>query len=141
MPDPGFDRLEARLLRSGIARRHVVRAVAELRDHFEDLEIEAAELGLHPAAAAKLASKRIGTIELIANQYLERTELKCWIYRCPQLARVIFPLVYVILLPSIPIVAGIQNAPVIAKWCACLLLSGLVTATMLLVMQLSITLT
>lgn len=140
MPDPGIDKLQAHLLRSGVARRYVVRAVAELQDHFEDLEIEAAELGLRPAAAARLARKKIGSIELIANQYLHRPELKCWIHRYPSMARIILPIVYIMLLPAIPIVAGVQNAPVIARWCVCLLLSGLVTASMLLAMQLSITL-
>lgn len=140
MPDTEFDKLQAHLLRSGVARRHVVRAIEELRDHFEDIETEAAAHGLPPAAAAILASKRIGTFESIAKQYLNRPELKCWIHRYPSMARVILPIVYIMLLPAIPIVAGVQNAPVIARWCICVLLSGLVTASMLLAMQLSITL-
>jgi hypothetical protein len=37
MPQPRFDRLSERLLRAGIAPRHVRRYVRELSDHFDDL--------------------------------------------------------------------------------------------------------
>ena len=44
-------------------------------------------------------------------------------------------------LPAVPLIAGVVNAPALARWIGCAFLSGLVTATMLLVMQLVITLT
>ena len=141
MPDPDFDILRVRLLRAGIAPRHVVRAISELRDHIEDIQIEAAALGLPQEASMAHASERIGAIETIASQYLNKPDLKCWVYRHPRTARVVLPVAYVMLLPAIPIFAGIQNAPFIVRWCACMLLSALVTATMLLVMQMSIAIT
>jgi len=141
MPSPDFDKLRKQLLHSGVAPRHVVRAISELQDHFDDIEYEATENGLQNEAAQLHASARIGTIESIKNQYLARPELKCWVYRYPRMARVILPIAYVMILPALPIIAGIENATFLARWCACLLLSALVTATMLLVMQLSITLT
>lgn len=141
MPDPDFDSLRVRLLRSGVAPRHVVRAISELRDHIEDIESEAVELGLPHEAAKVQASERIGTIDSIARQYLTRPELKCWIYRYPRTARLVLPIAYFMLLPAIPIIAGVENAPIIGKWCVCLLLGALVTATMLFVMQLSIAIT
>ena len=141
MPNPDFDSLRVRLLRSGVAPRHVVRAISELRDHIEDIESEAVELGLPQEAARVQASERIGAIDSIAKQYLIRPELKCWIYRYPRTARVVLPIAYVMLLPAIPIFAGVENASVIGKWCVCLILSAFVTATMLLVMHLSIAIT
>ena len=141
MPDPDFDRLRDRLLRSGVAPQHVTRAVSELRDHLEDLESEAAEFGLSQNAARVQAGERIGAIESIAKQYQNKPELKCWIYRYPQTARIVLPLAYVMLLPAILIFAGIDNAQLIARWCACLVISAFVTAAILLVMQLSIAIT
>ncbi|MFQ5549056.1 MAG: hypothetical protein ACE5FV_12245 [Woeseia sp.] len=141
MPETDFDGLRDRLLRSGVSPRHVVRAVSELSDHLEDLECEAAGHGLDGAAARSQASERIGAIESITQQYLSRPELKCWLFRHPQIARLILPLAYLVMLPAVPIYAGVSNAPSIAKWCACLLLSAFITATMLLVMQLTITIT
>ncbi|MFQ6004982.1 MAG: hypothetical protein ACE5OQ_05700 [Woeseia sp.] len=141
MPDTNFEALRDRLLRSGVSPRHVVRAVSELRDHCEDLEIEAVSHGLNRDDARSQASERIGAIESITQQYSSRPELKCWMFRHPQWARLILPVAYLVMLPAVPIYAAVSNAPAIAKWCACLLLSAFITATMLLVMQLTITIT
>ncbi len=141
MPNPDFDKLHDRLLRSGVAPRHVARAISELRDHVEDIYREAIENGVSREAAMVQASERIGVIESIAQQYRSKPELKCWVYRHPRMARVVLPIACVMILPAIPFYAGVENAPLLARWCACLLLSALVTATMLLVMHLSIAVT
>lgn len=138
MPEPDFDRLRDRLLNSGVAPRHVIRIVAELSDHFEDLESEAIQHGLSCDAAKIQAGNRIGALNTIAQQVLSRRELKRWPYRFPQLARVVMPLVYVMMLPAAPIYVGIARAPAIARWCTCLALSGVITAGMLLVLQIAI---
>ena len=141
MPSPDFDRLRVRLLRSGVAPQHVVRAISELRDHVEDIESEAVEFGLPQDAARVQANERIGAIDSIAIQYLNKPKLKCWVYRHARTARVVLPIAYVMLLPALPILVAIEYAPSIKKWCACLILSAFVTAAMLLVMQLSIAIT
>jgi hypothetical protein len=61
-------------------------------------------------------------------------------HRCPRLARLVLPVAYVVMLPLAPVYAGVANAPIIARWCTCLFLSGLITAAMFLVMQFSIAL-
>jgi hypothetical protein len=61
-------------------------------------------------------------------------------HRCPRLARLVLPVAYVVMLPLAPAYAGVANAPIIARWCTCLFLSGLITAAMFLVMQFSIAL-
>ncbi len=141
MPRTDLDTLRDRLLQSGIAPRYVVRAVSELRDHIEDVESEAAEHGVTREAAIVQAAERIGAITAIAQQYTDRPEMRCWFYRYPRLARVVLPVAYVLVLPAMPINAGIKYAPFIGKWCASLFLGGLVTAALLLLMQLSIVLT
>lgn len=138
MPRIDFDNFRERLLSSGVALQYVGRAVSELRDHCEDIESEIAEHGVSPESAEAQAIERIGAIEVIAQQYLSKPDLKCWAYRHPRMARAILPVANVLILPLIPVFAGVENAQFVTRWCACLLLSAFVTATMLLLMQISI---
>jgi DNA-binding transcriptional LysR family regulator len=141
MPEQTFAKLRGHLLESGVSPRHVKRTIAELEDHFDDLLLEARSNGLSPTAAATFAQARIGEHELIARNILARTELKRWIYRYPRVARVYLPLAYLLLLPAAPVFAGAENASVIARWGTSVMVSAAVTATMLLLMQIAITLT
>ena len=43
-----------------------------------------------------------------------------------------------LMLPAVPVIAGVAKAPLLARWGASLLLAGFFTATMMLVLQLSI---
>lgn len=138
MPKANFNVLRDHLLERGVAPRHVVRIIAELSDHHEDLELEALRQGCDGQAARTQASERIGPNQIIAEHVLRRPELKCWVHRFPRIARLVLPIAYVAMLPLAPIYAGIANAPVIVRWCACLLLSAVITAAMMLVMQISI---
>jgi hypothetical protein len=70
-----------------------------------------------------------------------RPELRSWAWQHPRLAMAVYPLACVAVLPVVPLIAGVVNAPVLARWAGCAVLSGLVTAAMLLVLQLVITLT
>lgn len=138
MPDRGLDMLRKQLLESGVAPRHVARLVSELSDHFDDLETEAIREGLSSERAAETARERIGDANLIAQQVLSDPELRCWFHRYPRLARILLPLVYVLLLPAAPLYAGFAHAPAIGRWFVCLMLSSLVTASLFLAMQISI---
>jgi hypothetical protein len=53
---------------------------------------------------------------------------------------IVLPVAFVLLLPSAPLFAGAVHLSSIFRWLACLILSGLITATMMLILQLSITL-
>jgi hypothetical protein len=124
MPERDFDRLRDQLLESGVAPRHVCRIVSELSDHYEDLEMEAMQHGLSREAASAQAAERIGDAKTITRLVLGMPELKSWVHRHPQFS---------------PIYTGFAYAPIIGRWCACLMLSGVITAAILLVMQISIT--
>jgi hypothetical protein len=138
MPDCDFDMLRTQLLQSGVKPGHVARLIAELTDHYEDIESEAVRAGCSLESARTQARTRMGDTDQIARQVLSEPDLKCWFYRRPQLARLVLPLIYVLLLPAAPIYAGAAHASVIGRWLACLALSGLVTGTMFLLMQLAI---
>lgn len=138
MPSGELQSLRKHLLCSGIAPRFVDRAISELHDHFEDIENEVAARGDSHDDATTQAIERIGAIKSIVNLYSGKPELKCWMYRFPRMARVILPVAYVVASPVALVNSGARYAPFIARWCACLLLGALVTATMLLLMQMAI---
>jgi len=72
MSQPQFDPLRERLLRAGIAPRHVWRYVAELRDHFDDLVREETAAGAAPALAQSRARARLGSDDALAQVMLAR---------------------------------------------------------------------
>ena len=138
MPDRDLDKLRTQLLQSGVKPHYVARLVAELSDHYQDLQSEARETGCSRESAEEQATSRMGHTDSIARLVLNEPAFKCWFYRFPRLARIILPVVYVLLLPAVPIYAGASHAPLIGRWLACLALSGLVTAAMFLLMQVMI---
>ena len=141
MSRPELSRLRTQLLRSGVAPRHVRRTVLELDAHFDDLVDEALGNGVDRAQAEHQALHQLGDVDLITHAVCARPELRSWAANYPRIALVAYPLACLAILPVVPVIAGIANVSYVARWVACALLSGLVTATMLLVMQLSITLT
>ena len=83
----------------------------------------------------------LGDLQSIAAEMRSRPELRGWAFRYPHVAVVIYPLLCLALLPAIPVVAGVAYVPQLARWAACMRLSGIITAGMLLLLQLSISLT
>lgn len=140
MPDGRLKAFEQQLLRAGVTPAHAKRSALEIREHLEDLRDEGVCKGLTEAQAASIANNQMGDLQLIADDIIGRAELKTWTYRYPRAATVVLPVAYLALLPTKPLFAGVENAPLIARWGACLLLGACVTAAMFLAMQLSITL-
>jgi len=136
-----FGELQHRLLRSGISPVHIRRITDELSDHLEDLRFEALANGATVKDAHEEAKFRLGDQAEIADRILARTELKSWPYRHPHVARIYYPLAYVVLLTATPVFVGMANSTKLARWGVALMLSGAVTAGMLLCMQLAIVLT
>ena len=83
MHDLNLRGLRKRLLRGGVAPKHVKRTLKELRYHFADLEQKALAEGSSRKEAATQAAKGIGDPELIIEEALARPELKSWAYRWP----------------------------------------------------------
>lgn len=132
--------LRSRLLRSGLAPRQVRRTILELEDHYDDLVEEGLDQGLDRLAARDKARAALGDSTAIVDEVRSRPELQSWAFRYPRLAAVVYPLTYLALLPAAPVFIGYAHAALIARWIACLLVSGLVTAGMFLFLQLAITL-
>jgi hypothetical protein len=78
-----FRELRERLLRAGIAPRHVRRYLTELREHLADLAAEQERSGQSRAAAEAAARARLGSIQELARTMIERRELQSWTARAP----------------------------------------------------------
>ena len=138
MREPDFGSLATALLKNGIAPRHAHRAVNELRDHYDDLLDAAVDEGASSRTARRSAAKQLGSLDEFVQQMAACRELKTWSFRYPRLAVVVYPLACLAMLPAAPVLAGIAHRETLLRWGTSLLAAGLVTAVMLLVMQLSI---
>ena len=78
-----FDHLSERLLRAGIAPRHVRRYARELSDHFDDLVREETANGAGRELAEARALSRLGNDEDLANAMLAKPELRSLTARFP----------------------------------------------------------
>jgi len=83
MSQPRFDPLRERLLRAGIAPRHVRRYIAELRDHFDDLVREETAAGAATALAESKARARLGSDDALAQVMLVRPGVRSMSARFP----------------------------------------------------------
>src|SRR6516162_11024326 len=78
-----FNELRERLLRAGVAPRHVQRYLAELADHLADLRAEELRAGRGTADAEAAALARLGTMYELAQAMISRRECQSWCARAP----------------------------------------------------------
>lgn len=138
MREPDFTAITKSLLRRGVSRLHAHRSVDELRDHYDDLVDEAVDMGASSRQARRMAAEKLGHSDDFVAEMAARRELKTWAFRYPQVAVVFYPLACLAVLPAVPVVAGIAHRTVLMRWGVSLLGAALVTACMMLFMQLSI---
>jgi hypothetical protein len=80
---PELSPLRERLLRAGIAPRHVRRYFAELSDHLADLTAEEQTRGLPPTDARSAALHRLGTTDTLAQAMIAQPRLHSLSARAP----------------------------------------------------------
>ena len=93
MRNQRFSRVRERLLRGGVAPRHVRRTIDELETHFADIVTELESTGLSRAESESQASVRLGSEDVLVSSVLARPELRSWSRRRPWLAFGVLPLV------------------------------------------------
>lgn len=135
---PDFARLQRRLADLGVTPANIRRTLDELEDHYEDLQQEALREGRSRVAASSFATRKLGNVNDLAVEIAARPELRRWPYRHPRLARFLLPVAWFVMLPTVPLYAGVANASSIGRWGASLMLAAAVTASMFLVLQISI---
>ena len=78
-----FNELRERLLRAGVAPRHVRRYLTELADHLADLRAEEERAGRSRAEAESAALVRLGGIDDLAKAMIEQRQFQSWCARAP----------------------------------------------------------
>lgn len=78
-----FHELRERLLRAGVAPRHVRRYLTELADHLADLRAEEECAGRSRADAESAALVRLGGVDDLAKAMIEQRQFQSWCVRAP----------------------------------------------------------
>jgi hypothetical protein len=78
-----FHELRERLLREGVAPRHVRRYLNELSDHLADLTAEEELAGRSRADAESAALMRLGGMDELSRAMTEQREFQSWSVRAP----------------------------------------------------------
>lgn len=84
MNDLDLLRARRRLLRAGVAPRHVHRLMRELRDHRDDLEA---------VGSAELAAAQLGSVDDFVAATIERRELQSLSHRAPWVVFLLTPVI------------------------------------------------
>ena len=103
-----FHELRERLLRAGVAPRHVRRYVGELQEHFADLIAEEERAGRNRAEAQSAALARIGSVDELAKAMIKQRQFQSWSARAPW---VVFGLGWLPVMSAAYLVAGVY------LWC------------------------
>lgn len=99
-----FEALRERLLRAGIAPRHVGRYLAELNDHLDDLIQVQRNAGYDTEDAEIRARARLGDDDDLAKAMLDRPALYSLPARAPWLVFGLFPIAALLGLCAVPVV-------------------------------------
>ena len=86
-----FDGLREKLLKGGIAPRHVRRYLGELEDHLAELTASEEDAGYNPAEAAIRARAALGPDEELADAMLKQRDFRSLSARAPWLVFGIMP--------------------------------------------------
>jgi len=78
-----FGELRERLLRAGVAPRHVRRYLNELSDHLADLRAEEERAGRGRADAESAALTRLGTMDDLGKAMIDQRQFQSWSARAP----------------------------------------------------------
>ncbi len=89
-----FYELRERLLRAGVAPRHVRRYLSELTDHLADLTTEEERAGRSPADAQSAALSRLGGMDELARTMIARHHVQAWSFRAPWAAFGLAPIAF-----------------------------------------------
>jgi hypothetical protein len=78
-----FSELRERLLKAGVAPRHIRRYLHELSEHLADLKAEEIAAGRNRTDAATAALLRLGTTDELARAMIDQRQFQAWSVRAP----------------------------------------------------------
>ena len=127
--------LKQALIRGGVAHSIVTRTLAELHDHYEDLERESIDAGRSLDEAADEARERLGEQRVIADHVLSRPPLLSWAFRWAWVPAVLRQLVVLASITTVPVTVIVSRGSVITRWCVSTGIALLLTSGLLLLLQ------
>ena len=127
MRDTRFERLQTALLDRGVPARYAERLIAELDDHYHDLESERRAAGDSRRLAASRARRSLGSDRSIIAQVVARPELRGRWFGIRAALRLACASA-----ESMPF--GMSEGAAIARWSASISLGMLMTVATLLVL-------
>jgi hypothetical protein len=116
MPDPRFESLRLELLRSGVSPLYVDRTIAELGEHYADLEAAARAAGRSAAEAEWEARAALGNDRAIAAAVLAHPELLTFSTRWPRVAHCLHSAATLGTIPGLPLMFCLEHRPELARW-------------------------
>ena len=120
MRDGQLESLRLELLKCGVTPFYVDRTIAELGEHYADLQSAALDAGLSAEEAARSASSALGNEGAIVAAILARPELLTFSTRWPRVAHYLNSAATIGTLPGLPLMFCIEHRPELARWGAAL---------------------
>lgn len=87
-----LQRMRFQLIRGGVAPKFVKRTLTELDAHYHDLKNHAIADGLPEREASAKANSAIGDEKTLVAEFLNKPELKSWLWRYPKSIFLLLPL-------------------------------------------------
>lgn len=116
MPDEPFESLRLELLRSGVSPVYVDRTIAELGEHYLDLQAAARAAGRSSAEAQREARAALGNDRAIAAAVLAHPELLRFSTRWPRVAHCLQSAITLGTIPGLPLMFCLEHRPELARW-------------------------
>ena len=116
MRDGQLESLRLELTRGGVVPLYVDRTIAELGEHYADLESAALAAGLSAEEAARAASDALGSPRASAAAIMARPELLTFSTRWPRVAHCLHSASAIGTLPGVPLIFCIEHRPELARW-------------------------
>jgi hypothetical protein len=135
MRDRQLESLRLELLKGGVIPFYVERTIAELGEHYADLESVALARGLTAEEAARVASNALGNERAIVAAILARPELLTFSRRWPRVANCLNSAAAIGTLPGLPLLYCIEHRPELARWGAAVSIAATLMGSVLAVLN------
>ena len=123
------------LIKRGVTPFYVDRTVAELGEHYADLESAALAAGLTAEEAARAAREALGNEPAIVAAALARPELLTFSTRWPRVAHYLHSVATISALPGLPLMFCIEHRPELARWGAAVSVAAALMGSVLAVLN------
>ena len=138
MPDYVFESLPGRLCDAGYSRREADHMAQQLTEHFDDLVDDLRAAGYGDAEAGLIALRELGSVDALVDVAGECRRREHWAYRYPAFGRAVLPIAVAAIPEFNQRISPTATAASVLRWGMIVCTSAMITASMLLAMQIAI---